>query len=150
MGDLALGVEDELGGAGGEHHVGAPVELEGVVVPVAEGAAEEGGGFELEGELVLLPLRSDLGDIDRILGGLVLDGQIGRTPRRIEIVSETRQSLVGFAGSAHQSEPLEMPQKLERSKERAKQRLRESIAKTKTAPEANLDRSHLRLVVNND
>lgn len=111
------------------------------------------GGFartELQGELVLLPLRSDLGDIDRILGGLILDGQIGRTPRRIEIVSEKRQSLVGYAGSAHQDDDMEMPMKLERSKERAKERLRESIAKTKTAPEANLDRSHLRLVVNND
>lgn len=114
------------------------------------------GGFartELTGEMVLLPLRSDLGDIDRVLGGLILDGQIGRTPRRIEILSEKRQSLVGYAGHSHQDstdDAMPMPRKLERSQERAKQRLRESIAKTRAAPEANLDRSHLRLVVNND
>lgn len=113
------------------------------------------GGFarsELSGEMVLLPLRSDLGDIDRVLGGIVLDGQIGRTPRRIEIVSEKRQTLVGYAGSVHQDsvDEIPMPKKLERSQERAKMRLRESIARTRTAPEANLDRSHLRLVVNND
>ena len=109
------------------------------------------GGFarsELQGEMILLPLRSDLGDIDRILGGLVLKGQVGRTPRRIEIVSETRQSLVGFAGT---TSPAATERRLARSTETARERLRESMAKTKKAPRnANLDRSHLRLVVNND
>ena len=58
------------------------------------------GRPKLAGELILLPLRSDLGDIDRVLGGLVFEGQIGRTPRRIEIVGETRTSLTGYAGPA--------------------------------------------------
>jgi hypothetical protein len=37
--------------------------------------------------LVLLPLRSDLGDISRALGVLISDGQIGIGPRRFDICS---------------------------------------------------------------
>ncbi|WP_246040453.1 PAS domain-containing protein [Roseovarius arcticus] len=39
----------------------------------------------LTGTLLLLPLRSDLGDISRALGCLVSDGSIGRGPRRFAI-----------------------------------------------------------------
>ncbi len=35
--------------------------------------------------LILLPLRSDLGDVTRALGCLVSDGQIGRAPRRFDL-----------------------------------------------------------------
>ena len=59
------------------------------------------GREALQGELILLPLRSDLGDVDRVLGGLVFEGKIGRTPRRIAVVTQTRTSLTGFAGPAH-------------------------------------------------
>ncbi len=59
------------------------------------------GRDRLVGEMILLPLRSDLGDVDRILGGIVLEGKIGRTPRRFEILSQTRQSLTGYAGPHH-------------------------------------------------
>jgi hypothetical protein len=56
------------------------------------------GDFTLTGEagmgkppimarLVVLPLRSDLGDLTRALGCLVSDGQIGRAPRRFELTS---------------------------------------------------------------
>ena len=41
----------------------------------------------LEARLLILPLRSDLGDISRALGCLVAEGQIGRTPRRFDVVS---------------------------------------------------------------
>ena len=64
------------------------------------------GREALEGEMTLLPLRSDLGDIDRVLGGLVLTGRTGRTPRRLEITGQTRRSLVGYAGPAHLGEAL--------------------------------------------
>jgi len=43
------------------------------------------GRSPLSGTLMLLPLRSDLGDISRALGCLVTDGAIGRTPRRFAI-----------------------------------------------------------------
>ena len=65
---------------------------------------ESKGGFgreALKGEMILMPLRSDLGQVDRVLGGIVMDGKIGRTPRRLEITSQSRQSLIGYAGPAH-------------------------------------------------
>jgi hypothetical protein len=56
------------------------------------------GDFTLTGEagmgkppimarLLILPLRSDLGDVTRALGCLVSDGHIGRAPRRFELTS---------------------------------------------------------------
>lgn len=92
------------------------------------------GRDSLEGELILLPLRSDLGDVDRVLGGLVLEGKIGRTPRRIEIVGQIRKSLTGYAGAAHTPKP-----KLE------------AAVEPSPAPKASqIGRGHLRLVVSND
>lgn len=44
------------------------------------------GSPEMQANLILLPLRSDLGDVSRALGCLVSRGGIGRTPRRFEIV----------------------------------------------------------------
>ncbi len=53
--------------------------------------AESGlGKPALQGRLILLPLRSDLGDVSRALGCLVTEGAIGRAPRRFEL----RESLV--------------------------------------------------------
>ncbi|MCB1332309.1 MAG: PAS domain-containing protein [Roseivivax sp.] len=40
---------------------------------------------EMRGQMILLPLRSDLGDITRALGAMVTQGRIGRTPRRFDI-----------------------------------------------------------------
>lgn len=52
------------------------------------------------GELILLPLRSDLGDISRALGCLVTDGApIGRAPHRFRIVSEEVKPLQGLVRS---------------------------------------------------
>jgi hypothetical protein len=50
--------------------------------------AESGAGKPpLQARLLILPLRSDLGDITRALGCLVANGQIGRAPRRFEVDS---------------------------------------------------------------
>lgn len=43
------------------------------------------GREEIEGTLMLLPLRSDLGDVSRALGCLVSHGAIGNAPRRFSI-----------------------------------------------------------------
>lgn len=46
------------------------------------------GGFgrpDLKARMVLMPVRSDLGDASRILGGFVTDGDIGRAPRRFNV-----------------------------------------------------------------
>jgi len=50
--------------------------------------SESGLGREtLKSQMVLLPLRSDLGDVSRALGCLVANGKIGRAPRRFNIAS---------------------------------------------------------------
>jgi hypothetical protein len=45
------------------------------------------GRPELRGTLLMLPLRSDLGDVSRALGCLVTTGAAGRTPRRFNILT---------------------------------------------------------------
>lgn len=42
----------------------------------------------LNGRMLLLPLKSDLGDVTRALGCLVGDGEIGRGPRRFDILTD--------------------------------------------------------------
>ncbi|MEW9921896.1 PAS domain-containing protein [Marimonas sp. MJW-29] len=42
----------------------------------------------LEGRMVLLPLKSDLGDVSRVLGCLVTKGDIGLSPRRFDITAQ--------------------------------------------------------------
>lgn len=49
-------------------------------------SAETGFGRPpLNARMILLPVRSDLGDTSRVLGGLVTDGDIGRVPRRFGV-----------------------------------------------------------------
>lgn len=57
--------------------------------------AETGFGKPpLEARLLLLPLKSDLGDISRILGCLVTVGDIGRAPRRFDVAEVTMRPLL--------------------------------------------------------
>ena len=53
------------------------------------------GRTPLTGRMVLMPLRSDLGDISRALGCLVTDAAPGRTPRRFYIRSLRIEPLEG-------------------------------------------------------
>lgn len=55
------------------------------------------GRPKLTGEMLLLPLKSDLGDISRALGCLVTDGRIGRTPRRFDVEEAKIRPLFGDA-----------------------------------------------------
>ncbi|WP_136443502.1 PAS domain-containing protein [Pacificoceanicola onchidii] len=51
-------------------------------------AAEGGFGKpDMEGHMIILPLRSDFGDVSRALGALITQGRIGRTPRRFTITN---------------------------------------------------------------
>lgn len=52
------------------------------------------GRPELNARMLLLPLKSDLGDVTRALGCLVSDGTIGRAPRRFDL-EEARRKTVG-------------------------------------------------------
>lgn len=47
----------------------------------------------LDGRLLLLPLKSDLGDVSRIMGCLVAQGDIGHTPRRFDVVGAKIKSI---------------------------------------------------------
>ena len=48
---------------------------------------------QLDGRLLLLPLKSDLGDVSRILGCLVAQGELGHTPRRFDVVGAKIKSV---------------------------------------------------------
>ena len=56
---------------------------EGVVMQL--GSTRSIGRPALFGELLLLPLKSDLGDVSRALGCLVTKGDVGRAPRRFSV-----------------------------------------------------------------
>lgn len=47
----------------------------------------------LSGRMVLLPLRSDFGDVTRILGCLIAEGEVGSGPRRFDILSDEVEAL---------------------------------------------------------
>jgi len=52
-------------------------------------AGEQGMGRPpLEGRLLLLPLKSDFGDVTRALGCFCTLGPVGRTPRRFDVTAE--------------------------------------------------------------
>ena len=70
------------------------------------------GKPELTGNIVLLPLRSDLGDVTRVLGGVALSGDAGRTPRRLRITGQSRRSLVGYAEAPGNVRPTARPEPL--------------------------------------
>lgn len=66
---------------------------------------EEGIGRKaLGGELLILPLRSDGGDVTRALGCVVMDGKIGRQPRRLQITQMEHKTLVGYANKSDAQE----------------------------------------------
>ena len=48
----------------------------------------------LTGRVLLLPLRSDLGDVTRLLGGLVAEGAIGQAPRRFDLLSDAVHPVI--------------------------------------------------------
>jgi hypothetical protein len=61
-------------------------------------AGETGAGRAgMEGRMILLPLRSDLGDVSRALGCLVGLGAPGRTPQRFGIAGARIAPTTGWA-----------------------------------------------------
>ncbi|GAA3875779.1 PAS domain-containing protein [Celeribacter arenosi] len=57
--------------------------------------AERGiGRGAMDGQLLLCPLKSDLGDVNRVLGCLQTKGGIGRQPRRFDVVDCTVRNLL--------------------------------------------------------
>lgn len=56
------------------------------------------GGAGGAAQMVLLPLRSDLGDVSRILGCFVAKGEGGPGPRRFDILSKTVRPILAEPG----------------------------------------------------
>lgn len=72
---------------------------------IAEFRLRSAGAYaqpELHAMMLLLPLRSDLGDATRVLGCLVSEGEIGRGPRRFDIL---RDELIPVIAGATVLEP---------------------------------------------
>lgn len=63
--------------------------------------AETGVGRDsLDAKIILLPLKSDFGDVSRMLGAFVTNGKIGRAPRRFNILeTDVRPLLKDLTGS---------------------------------------------------
>lgn len=62
------------------------------------------GQARLQARMILLPLKSDLGDVSRALGVLVSDGMVGPTPRRFTI-ADTRIKPLREVQMAPQVDP---------------------------------------------
>ena len=52
------------------------------------------GRAQLDARMVLLPLKSDLGDVSRVLGCLVSRGEMGTAPRRFDLTEQNVQTIV--------------------------------------------------------
>ena len=61
----------------------------------------------LIGEMVLMPLRADGGEVTRALGCVVTDGAIGRQPRRLSITAVEHMTLTGYADASEPRLPAE-------------------------------------------
>ncbi|MCV3270836.1 PAS domain-containing protein [Roseobacter sp. WL0113] len=60
--------------------------------------SEQSGNLPpLDARMLLMPLKSDLGDVSRILGALVSVGDMGRSPRRFEITRSALRPIVADA-----------------------------------------------------
>ncbi len=122
------------------------------------------GGFgkpDIEGHMIILPLRSDFGDISRALGALVTQGRIGRTPRRFNITHIDVKPALGAKtceprpiAPADQGDKAPLP-----ALGLTTPKPKPEFAETRTAYQGKLEapskpeaphRGHLRLVVSND
>ncbi|MBN9886444.1 PAS domain-containing protein [Pelagibaca abyssi] len=106
--------------------------------------AEEGfGKGAMAGHLLLLPLRSDMGDMSRMIGVLTTSGRIGRTPRRFTIDTVDLKPALRGAVAPVPSMPEPLPPR--------ETELSEPRAEFTPAPKPE-GRKHpyLRLIVSND
>lgn len=57
-------------------------------------AKAEYGRPELQARMVLMPLRSDLGDVTRALGCLIAEGNLGIAPRRFDLIGDEVMPII--------------------------------------------------------
>jgi hypothetical protein len=102
----------------------------------------------MEARMILLPLKSDLGDVSRIMGCLVARGEIGRSPRRFDVIgSKIRPITAPTDAAPAEDAPTNEPAPLREAPEV------KGFAEPKTnfeTPAAKRDVPYLRLVKNDD
>ena len=76
------------------------------IAQVAVAGASGFGRPRLEGRMLLMPLQSEDGEIDRILGGLAMQGKIGATPRRLTLTGLQLEPLVSASASPEAPAPI--------------------------------------------
>lgn len=116
--------------------------------------AQEGFGRPaLRGEMILMPLKSDFGEVTRALGAIVTTSRIGRVPRRFAIAAHDIESAPGTTGQkpapadALTLSPTQVPKtRSGRDTGSMPPRQTEAASGTRSLPQ----RGHLRLVVSND
>ncbi|WP_187430738.1 hypothetical protein ROLI_020630 [Roseobacter fucihabitans] len=68
--------------------------------------SEQGPGMPaLEARMVLMPLKSDLGDVSRILGALVSVGDMGRSPRRFDVTRTAVRPIIADSAKPLATKP---------------------------------------------
>ncbi|WP_347309821.1 PAS domain-containing protein [Defluviimonas sp. SAOS-178_SWC] len=103
-------------------------------------AAESGlGKPTMAAKLLILPLRSDLGDVSRALGCLAAEGPIGRTPRRFDLV-ESLVSPIAESLPSRRVPPVPAPTGFAEP----------AAPFAGAAPQPVRSRGHLRLVVSDE
>ncbi len=126
------------------------------------------GGFgkpDLEGHMILMPLRSDFGDLSRALGAIVTNGRVGRTPRRftvtsIDITPALQPGVIARRPAPIAKEPAPEVKPLRSLRDMIKSNSVDATpvkpvpginTQVKTpAKKAPQSRGHLRLIVSND
>jgi len=73
---------------------------EPAIVQLSLGCKSGIGRPALTGGMILLPLKAAEGSPNRALGAMVMNGPIGRAPRRPEIRGQSRRTLIGYADPA--------------------------------------------------
>ncbi|MGJ8617037.1 MAG: PAS domain-containing protein [Sulfitobacter sp.] len=71
------------------------------------------GRAMLDARMILLPLKSDLGDVSRVLGCLVSHGEIGQAPRRFDVIEQKLRTVMPGLGNPQIDHPIAPGQKPE-------------------------------------
>ena len=102
----------------------------------------------MDARMILLPLKSDLGDVSRILGCFVARGDIGRSPRRFDVIGVKTRAITSQANA-----PEPLPATKPASPAKPSKTKAEGFAEPKAQFEAAPRKSavpYLRLVKNED
>ena len=100
----------------------------------------------MDARMLLLPLKSDLGDVSRILGCFVAHGDIGRSPRRFDVIGAKIRPITSSTVSADDA-PAPKP-RMERKT--TTEGFAESHPRFETKDSTKSDVPYLRLIKSDD